>query len=155
MLFKDLKIGYSIYVLNRNEVKLTQSKILQFKPPYFDNKIGMTDMVVDVQIEGFSIPYTFRANDEVGYNNDSSIVVSTNLDILLKEVEAVKSQSEQILSQKEIYEQKIENCNKILSEFSPVFKQKQETNARFEKLEGSVSKIEEMVTSLVKELKGK
>ena len=41
-----------------------------------------------------------------------------------------------------------EKCNKILSEFNPVFKERKETEQRFSKLETSVEDIKTMISNL-------
>ena len=41
-----------------------------------------------------------------------------------------------------------EKCNKVLSEFNPVFKEKKETEQRFSKLESSVEDIKTMISNL-------
>lgn len=153
MLFKDLKTGYSVYVFDREKVTFTHSKVLSITPPHFDSHYGNpTEMVVDVSIEGFQAPYTFKDNTDTGYVNN--LVISTDREKGLREVEALKAQSEQALSKKDLYESNIEKCSQILSEFSPSFKEKRENEARFTKLEGSVDELKGMIKSLVKELKG-
>ena len=153
MLFKDLKSGYSLYIFDRDKVSFTQVKVLDVTPPHFDNRFGNpTEMVVDVTIEGFSRPYTFKDNTDIGYVNN--LVISTDREKSLREVEALRAQSEQALSKKDTYETNITMCNKILSEFSPAFKEKRENEERFSKLEGSVTELKDMIKGLVKELKG-
>ena len=152
MLFKDLKNGYPIYVFDRDKVEFTQSKVLDITPSHFDSHFGNpTEMVVDVTIEGFPKSYTFKDGTDVGYVG--SIVISVEREKCLKEVEALKVQSEQALSKKDIYEANIDKCSKILSEFSPVFKERRETEERFSKLEGSVNELKNMIKGLVNELK--
>lgn len=153
MLFKDLKNGYSLYIFDRDKVTFTQVKVLEITPPHFDGHFGNpTEMVVDVTVEGFPRPYTFKDNTDTGYVNN--LVISTDREKGLREVEALKAQSEQALSKKDTYEANIDKCSKILSEFSPAFKEKRENEERFSKLEGSVSELKDMIKGLVKELKG-
>lgn len=153
MLFKDLKNGYSLYIFDRDKVTFTQVKVLEITPPHFDSHFGNpTEMVVDVTVEGFPRPYTFKDNTDTGYVNN--LVISTDREKGLREVEALKAQSEQALSKKDTYEANIDKCSKILSEFSPAFKEKRENEERFSKLEGSVSELKDMIKGLVKELKG-
>lgn len=153
MLFKDLKSGYPVYIFDRDKVTFTQAKALDVTPPHFDSHFGNpTEMVVDVTVEGFSKPYTFKDGTDTGYVNN--IVISTDRDKVLREVEALKTQSEQALLKEGTYKSNIDKCSKILSEFSPAFKEKKENEERFSKLEGSVSELKDMIKGLVKELKG-
>lgn len=153
MLFKDLKTGYPVYIFDRDKVEFTDAKVVDVTPPHFDSHYGNpTEMVVDVTVEGFPKPYTFKENTEVGYIN--SLVITTNRDIALKDVEALQAQSEQAWNKRDMYRETADKCAQILSERSPVFKERKETEERFSKLESSVGELKDMIKGLVKELKG-
>lgn len=153
MLFKDLKSGYPVYIFDRDKVAFTQAKVLSVTPPHFDSHYGNpTEMVVDVSIEGFSKPYTFKENTDAGYMNN--LVITTERDKALLEVENLQTQSEQAWSKRDTYKEIAEKCAQIRAEFSPAFKEKRENEERFTKLEGSVSELKDMIKGLVKELKG-
>lgn len=153
MLFKDLKSGYPIYIFDRDKVTFTQTKVLSVNPPHFDNHYGNpTEMVVDVTIEGMPKPYTFKENTDTGYLNN--LVITTERDKALLEVENLQAQSEQAWNKRDTYKEIADKCAQIRAEFSPAFKEKKETEERFSKLEGSVSELKDMIKGLVKELKG-
>lgn len=153
MLFKDLKSGYPIYIFDRDKVTFTQTKVLSVNPPHFDNHYGNpTEMVVDVSIEGMPKPYTFKENTDTGYINN--LVITTERDKALLEVETLQTQSEQAWNKRDTYKEIADKCAQIRAEFSPAFKEKKETEERFSKLEGSVSELKDMIKGLVKELKG-
>lgn len=153
MLFKDLKSGYPIYIFDRDKITFTQTKVLGVNLPHFDNHYGNpTEMVVDVTIDGMSKPYTFKENTDTGYVG--SLVITTERDKALLEVENLQTQSEQAWNKRDTYKDIAEKCAQIRAEFSPAFKEKKETEERFSKLEGSVSELKDMIKGLVKELKG-
>ena len=153
MLFKDLKSGQYIYVFDREKVSFVQSKVTEVTLPHFDSHYGNpTEMVVDVTVEGFSKPYTFKENTNVGYLNN--LVISTEREIVLREVEAFRTQSEQQWAKRDSYKEAADKCSNILAEHSPAFKEKKENEERFSKLEGSVDELKDMIKGLVKELKG-
>ena len=155
MQFKDLKTGYPVYLFDRDAVSVTPAKVVEVTPPHFDNHYGNpTEMVVDLKIEvdGKIRTYTFKDGTEVGYLNN--LVIATSCEGFLREVGALKMQSEQFLAKKETYEDNIKKCNEIYAKYSPEFKQKQENEERFNSLESSVKSIQDMVQNLIKELKG-
>lgn len=153
MLFKDLKTGYPVYIFDREKVTFSQTKVLEVTPPHFDNHYGNpTEMVVDVSIEGFSKPYTFKENTDTGYINN--IVISTDREKALREVESLQSQSEQAWNKRDFYKETAEKCAQIRAEYSPAFKEKRENEERFTKLESSVGELKDMIKDLVKDLKG-
>lgn len=153
MLFRDLKSGYTIYIFDRDKVEFHQAKVLNVTPAHFDNHYGNpTEMVVDVTIEGMQKPYTFKENTDIGYINN--IVITTDREKALLEVETLQAQSEQAWNKRDTYKQIAEQCSQIRAEHSPTFKEKKETEERFSKLEGSVNDLKDMIKGLVKELKG-
>ena len=153
MLFKDLKSGYPLYIFDREKVSFTQVKVLEVTPPHFDRNFGNpTDMFVDVTIEGMPKPYTFKDNTDIGYVNN--LVITTDRDKALFEVETLQAQSEQAWNKRDFYKQTADKCAQIRAEHSPAFKEKRENEERFSKLEGSVTELKDMLKGLVKELKG-
>lgn len=154
MLFRDLKAGYPIYIFDRGEVKVSQGKVVDRGVPRLDPRCGTTDMVVDVTIEhdGQTKTYTFKETTDVGYINN--LVISIGRECILHEVEVMKTQSEQALAQVETHKSNVEKCTEILANLNPALKEKQETEARFSKLENSMSEMMNMMKGLVKELKG-
>lgn len=155
MLFKDLKNGYPLYVFDRSNVKVIQGKVISVGIPHIDAHYGNpTEMVVDinVDIEGQSKSYAFKDGTDTGYTGD--LVISTGRDAIIREVEAMKAQSEQVLSQVDTHKSNIEKCTAILAEFNPVYKERKETEERFSRLEDSVGELKDIIKGLVKELKG-
>lgn len=155
MLFKDLKNGYPIYVFDRSVVKVTQGKVANVGIPHLDSHYGNpTEMVVDitVDIDGQVKTYAFKDTTDTGYAGN--LVISTVRDVIIHEVEALKTQSEQELSKRTMHEENAKKCTEILAEFNPVFKERKENEERFSKLENSVGELKDMIKGLVKELKG-
>lgn len=84
----------------------------------------------------------------------NNLVITTDRDKALLEVENLQSQSEQAWNKRDTYKEIADKCAQIRAEFSPAFKEKRENEERFTKLEGSVSELKDMIKGLVKELKG-
>ena len=146
MQFRDLKPGYSIYIFDRNEVNLKETKVVNVTPPYFNNRYNNPgEMVVDVQIEGHNAPCTFKERSDTGVNGDT--VYSINRDIIVREVEDLMSKSEQSLAQKDKWEENIRKCKEILTGFSPAFKEKQENEERMGKMENSIIELKQLIMS--------
>lgn len=155
MLFKELKSGYPIFLFDRTNLEVTQGKVVNVSPSHLDTHYGNpTEMVVDLTVDvgGQTTTYTFKDSTEVGYAKN--LVISSGRDVILREVEIVKTQAEQALAQVDSHKVAVEKCSQILSEFNPALKEKKETDERFSKLEGSVGELKDMIMGLVKELKG-
>lgn len=150
MLFKDLKTNYPIYIFDKAVTSVQEGKVVNTGLPHFDlNQPSYSRMVTDMTIKVGDITktYTFKDDSDIGYADN--LVISPNRDVILREVESVKDQSEQILEQVDLHKTTVDKCNKILSEFNPVFKEKKETEQRFSQLESSVTDIKTMLSNIM------
>lgn len=156
MLFKDLKQNYPVFILDKQNVKFTQGKVQSVSFPHIDNSspMGMGKTVVDVVIEaeGKSATYAIPENNSVVYAGD--MVLSTEKDGILKEVEAMKTSAEQILSSVEKQKEIINKTALLLTELNPEYKAKQENEKRLSNLENSMKELKDMMSGFIKELKG-
>ena len=144
MQFRDIKAGYTIFLFDRNEIELKEAKVTDVSTPHYDSHYGgLSEMVVDVSIEGQPNPYTFKERTETGYAGNT--VISTSRESILSEVEAILTQSEQALSQRDKLENNVAKCKKILTDFSPKYKKEQENEARFGKIESMMKEQAELL----------
>ena len=157
MLFKDLKAGYPVYILHKDGAKrVTQGKVTAVSPAHLPQmpSAQTMQMIVDVTIEdgGSARTYTIPDNISVTYAND--LVLSTEREGILREVEIIKNQAAEELAKMDEYKQAVDDCEQILAEWSPEFKEKKQTEERFEKLENGMTDLKNMITGLINELKG-
>lgn len=157
MLFKDLKTGYNVYMLHRGEdITIGLGKVTAVSPPRLPQSPNLQtmQMVVDVTIEenGTSRTYVIPDSISITYFN-SDLVIATERDYILKELEDMKSHAESALADVSKQEKIVVQCKKILEEWSPVFKEKRETEERFNKIETSIGNLTDMVSTLIKEFK--
>ena len=157
MLFKDLKIGYPVYIFHKDgEKRITQGKVTAISPSRLPQTPSLQTMqlVVDVTIDdgGSSRTYAIPDNTSVTYTN--GLVLSTDRDGVIREVEILKNQCADELAKIEEYRKSVCECEKILTEWNPAFREKRETEERFSKLETSMSDLKSMMSGLIKELRG-
>ena len=157
MLFKDLKIGYPVYIFHKEgEKRITQGKVTAISPSRLPQTPSLQTMqlVVDVTIDdgGSSRTYAIPDNTSVTYTN--GLVLSTDRDGVIREVEILRNQCAEELAKIEDYRKSVSECEKILTEWNPVFREKRETEERFSKLETSMSDLKSMMSGLIKELRG-
>ena len=157
MLFKDLKIGYPVYIFHKDgEKRITQGKVTAISPSRLPQtpSLQTMQMVVDVTIAdgGSSRTYAIPDNSSVTYSN--GLVLSTDREGVIREVEILKNQCADELAKIDEYRKSVSECEKILAEWNPVFREKRETEERFSKLETSMSDLKSMMSGLIKELRG-
>ena len=157
MLFKDLKIGYPVYIFHKEgEKRITQGKVTAISPSRLPQtpSLQTMQMVVDVTIDdgGSSRTYAIPDNTSVTYTN--GLVLSTDREGVIREVEILRNQCAEELAKIEDYRKSVSECEKILTEWNPAFREKRETEERFSKLETSMSDLKSMMSGLIKELRG-
>lgn len=156
MQFKDIKQNYPVFILDKQNVQFTQGKVLSVSFPHMDNSnpMSMGKTVVDVVIEagGKSATYAIPESMNVAYAGD--LVISTDRDGIIREVEALKNNSEQYLKGVDKTKEVLEKSKSLLAELNPEIKAKQENEQRLTSLENSMQELKEMMKGLVKELKG-
>ena len=147
MTFRDIKQNYPVYILDKRELKITQSKAISVSVPHPDTnrRTGKTEMVVDVTIEinGKTPTYAIPENLSVSYDGD--IVLSTSKQGLSDEVEAMVVSADQILASIPLANRIKEMAPSLRAELNPAYKEKQETEMRFGKIEGSISEMKTMM----------
>lgn len=151
MTFRELKQGYSLYILDKDSMSVKQGRVVSVSAPHIDKKgfeLG-AKLVVDVMldVDGVTTTYTFKEDSDVGYFN--STVITADKQNILREVEATKSQSEEVLSQTDMHRKRLERCNIILADLNPAIREKQAIDERFVKLEGSIDEIKHMLSNIV------
>lgn len=157
MLFKDLKIGYPVYIFHKDgEKRITQGKVTAISPSRLPQtpSIQTMQLVVDVTIDdgGSSRTYAIPDNSSVTYSN--GLVLSTDREGVIREVEILRNQCAEELAKIDEYRKSVSECEKILTDWNPVFREKRETEERFSKLETSMSDLKSMMSGLIKELRG-
>lgn len=156
MLFKDLKNGYQVYLLHKGtDLKVNVGKVTAISPSRFPQGMQAMQMVVDVTIEEESVTKTYTIPDTLAVSYaGSDLVLATDRDGIIKEIEAIKACNEGELAKVETRKNTVKQCESILTEWNPQFKEKRETEERFSKLETSITDLKSMLSGLVKELKG-
>ena len=155
MQFKDIKQNYPVYILDKSNLDFTQGKVtaVSFARMDMNQKTGKTEMVKDITIEANGKLATYAIPEELSVTYAGNIVLSTDKQGLINDVNAAQSRAEQILVQKEEAEALIAKAPQLLAELNPVYKERQETEKRFNKIENTVAEMKEMLSGFIKEFK--
>lgn len=152
MIFRDIKQGYPIYILNKHELTISHGKVASAGFPRLDTNpmTGKTEMVVDVTVDdgsGKTGSYVIPEGLSVTYAGD--LVLSTEKSGLSGEVEAMRSAAEQALASVDRQREIVDKAGALLSELNPAYREKLENDKRFDALEGSVGELKGLVRSLI------
>lgn len=156
MLFKDLKQNYPVHIFDKQNVEYIQGKVTSVSLPRMQmpnmNSLN-NSMVVDITIDagGRSATYTIPEGLSVTYAGN--LVLSVEVDGVLKEIEAMKNTAEQVLNSVEKQKEIKKKTCELLVELNPVYKEKKDTEERFNKIETSVSEMKNMLSNFIREFK--
>lgn len=147
MIFRDIKQNYPIHILDKQEFCIISGKATAVSFPRMDmnQKTGKTEMVVDVTVEANGKTATYTIPEGLSVTYAGNFVLSTDKQGLANEVEALRANAEQILSSVPRAQKIIDTAPAILAELNPAYKEKQETEQRFGKIEKSISSMEELM----------
>lgn len=155
MQFKDLKQNYPVYIFDKQNITFTPGKIMSVSFPHMDNSnpMVMGKSVVDIVIEagGKSATYAIPDSMSVAYAGD--LVISTDRDSIIREVEAIKNNSEQYLKGVERTKTVLEKSTSLLAELNPEIRAKQENEQRLSKMEQSIQELKKMFEGFMDEFK--
>lgn len=142
MLLKDCQKGYPIFLLNRNDIVVSQGKIVDVSRPHFDNRNPTsTSMVIDVtvEIDGKQTSFVMPESANVAYTDN--LVISCDRTDIMREVEAICNRNEEELKQTSVREQTVKKCKAIIEEWNPAIRQQRETDERMSKMEKEMGQM--------------
>lgn len=148
--FRDLKSGCSVYLLDRAALRYEQGKVMAVGLPHADLQAGnFGKMLVDVTIQTGGKQNTYSVCDTEQTAYAGSLLISCEKDCVVNEVRAIKSQAEETLSKVDASRKAIGDCEALLAELDTSFKDKQETERRFQKIEERFGGIESKMDKLL------
>lgn len=163
MLFKELKQNYPVYILDKQSITFTQGKVVNISLPRLNignNGMPMMPpspasnaMMVDVTVEvnGRTATYSIPENLAVTYAGNT--VLSTDKEGISREIEAMRATAEQVLNSVDRQKEIVEKSKTLLAELNPAYREKKETDERFNRIEGDVSEMKGMMKDLLEKLK--
>lgn len=155
-MFSDLKKGFQVHTLDSNTVpKYQLGKVVavsepRFLPPQQGQFQQMTTRVVDltVEIAGENRTYTVPESNNVA--KAMGITLSTTIDPIMNELNAIKRTSQEIIDSVEDNKAKITACDAILEDINPTFKQTKEQDRKIAGIENKVNDLTDSFEDLKK-----
>lgn len=161
MTFKDIKQNNTVFILDKNNLKVISAKVINASQPKVDMSkpnscMSGTTLIVDIDlnIEGKTVSYSIPENLEITYTN-TGLVLAIDPNKLVNEVNSLHREAKDQLAKKEYYEEVIKKTPDLMAELNPQLKEKQETDRRLNLMESSISNMQSDIskmTSLVEKL---
>ena len=157
-MFQNLRKGNSLYILHKNEpklsvgeVKLVSPPIPQFGLPYQQGMMPQSSRYVEINITADGqdilmqrIPADLSITD---YGPD--MVISDNRDAIINEIEAFKHGSEKHIADTPRHERIVAECETMLTLLNPPSAKDTEQERRIEQLTGELSEMKAMLTEIL------
>lgn len=151
MTFKDLKTGYPIYLLDRIALRFEQGKVMAVSSPHADMQPGnFGKMLVDISIQtkdGKQNTYSVSDTEQTAYAGN--LLLTCNKECVVNEVRAINAQAEETLAKVDASRKTMDGCKALLEELDTAFKDKQETEKRFLKIDERFSAMEGKMDKLL------
>ena len=110
---------------------------------------GKSGMVVDVSIEADGKTANYVIPETLSVTYAGNLVLSVDRQGLAGEVESMRTSAEQALAAVEHQRRIVEKSTGLLAELNPAFREKQETEQRFSKIESSMNEVKQMLSRLI------
>ena len=141
-MFSALSQGSSIYLLDKtSSPKFIIGEVVGVTQPNYSFNQATVNLKVkmDDSVQEFNnLP---SINNIVTYNN-GKIIISETKQGIQNEVEAILTNSKNILDNIDVYKQNIEDCESILKQLNPQFAKDKERDERLSNLENKFDGIE-------------
>ena len=140
MMFKELKSGYPIYLFDRASLRYEQAKVMSAQQNYHPTTIGKLETNITVQTkDGKQNTYSVTDSEQAAYAG--TLLIASNKDAVINEINILKSNSEEVLNKVEEHKHIVSECGKLLAELDTTFRDQQRTNERLDKLENKLDEI--------------
>lgn len=107
-------------------------------------------MLVEVSIQtkdGKRNTYSVSDTEQTAYAG--SLLITCNKDCVANEVRAINAQAEETLAKVEAARKTVTDCKALLEELDTTFKDKQETEKRFQKIDERFSGMEDKMDKIL------
>ena len=152
-MFSALSQGSSIYLLDKtSSLKFIIGEVVGVTQPNYNFNQATVNLKVkmDDSVQEFNnLP---SINNIVTYNN-GKIIISETKQGIQNEVEAILTNSKNILDNIDVYKQNIEDCENILKQLNPQFAKDKERDERLSNLENKFDGIESKLDKIFEIIK--
>lgn len=153
MTFKDLKVGDTVYIVDKANADVKETKVTSVAPS-MGIPPGQIGIFIDVTLntDSGSKVYTVNQDWESAFSNNNNTIVTRNINVVLQKLKETRKECDDILKNVDHYKQNIAKCDKLIASLDPSFREKQEINERFANLENKYSQMLEGQNKILKKL---
>lgn len=158
MIFSEIQKGHALYIVSKaGGIALQQTIVSSKGQPYpapmqqpYSYNLTTPSLIVDltVDINGQQRTYSVPERSEIAYDDKNGMIITSNRDLALREVEMVRKQAQDRIEHHDADKQMVAQCDGILAEWNPVMKEKRENERRFKGIEDEIGGVKEDVRGI-------
>ena len=173
-MFKDARVGQTLYFFDQVNCSVEPYRIVSVGATRLEanyNQAGaakagtpglpvvpgynpsQATMVVDITVDANGGQKTYTVRDTGELCGTTNGLVSCDLSIVLKEIEARKAVSEDALARTDYHKECVGKCEELLTQYDPSKKEKMEIDTRITKIEDSVNNLTTVINNFISEWK--
>ena len=131
-------------LFDRASLRYEQAKVMSAQQNYQPTTIGKLETNITVQTkDGKQNTYSVTDSEQAAYAG--TLLIASNKDAVINEINILKSNSEEVLNKVEEHKHIVSECGKLLAELDTTFRDQQRTNERLDNLENKLDEIFEFV----------
>ena len=164
MIFKDLRTGMQIFVLDKGvDMGAQVYPVHAVGQPYLKQQdINMTypyqpEYLIDISVKNGDemseikkLPASAEMADFPVDANGRKLVVSSNRGLMLAEVETMMANSNAVIDSVDRHRDIVEKCGDILTTLNPSLAKEKEQEDKIARLEGSIDELKRLVVQMSK-----
>ena len=160
-MLRDIRIGATLFVLNKKERTIGHAEVLQALPstPQFQYNPNMPirqTVAIRAKMDGKEVVFNNLYADQVSCeDNGGGIVVCENKDALVAELKAFKVTNDNIVSRMEEFSENSKWCDERLIELDPVRQAEVQNNQQISELRNEIAELRSLVSKSLGLQKGK
>ena len=143
MLFRDIKKGARIFVLDKKEVELHTGTVEECGFPHMQTnpRTGQSEMVIDISVSagGKTAQYAIPQHLQVTYAGDT--VLSADEQGMIQELRTMEQTADEYFAQEGYHRKVKEKSAQMAASLDPSLKYKADTDKRLSRMEEMMSAI--------------
>ena len=155
-MLSNLGQGALIYILDKNKPEIHTAEVVQVIPsiPNYNLKyqtgfLPKPSVNIKATMDGSEVMFQNLPADSSIADDGNGMTVSENSELILKEINNLKQNSQRILEQTEFHKGMIIKCDELLIKLDPQKKADAERNKEIEGLKNQISEMHDLLHQLL------
>lgn len=166
MTFNELRNNFPVHILDKNEMRYIQGKVVNKGNPRPNTQASATNQtnlfqlpqlqtVVDVTIEADGKTNTYIADSNASAVMAGSVLIALDKSDIIRELKAINAECDEYLANVDKKKDTKEKCTKLIGELDTEFKEKQVMETEIQNLKNTQKEQGDKLDEILKLLKNK